>query len=392
MKKRRRKVPTTQHAGFSIREVRPGYFMADIVHENRRERKCFKTLDEAKVFAEVERRRIQNEGTSAFALTPEHRIDALKALELLKGRETLRAAVEHWLLYHPETGGLTLSELGDRYIDAIARAGCRETTIAARRYMVNRLCQAHGDTPCPAITANMLNKFFDDLRLKEQNRDTHRRCYHAMFQYAMREKLLPHNPAAELEKIRADEKLPTPFTVKQTAAIMATAERIAPAIVPTLAAQFFGGLRPGEALGLTWPQVNFTEKFIRVMPETSKVRAARIVELNDTLAAWLLPYRRPSGPVGIETKSQFAYYLHKKGLIEKSGVRWLRNGARKTFATMFFATHQDAGKTAAIMGHRGGVDVLYRHYRGLATAAEAAAYWNIRPKVKEQKVIQFKTA
>jgi integrase len=50
---------------------------------------------------------------------------------------------------------------------------------------------------------------------------------------------------------------------------MAAAEQYAPHMVPTLAEQFFAGLRPGEAKGLKWEDINWSEKTIRVMPETS---------------------------------------------------------------------------------------------------------------------------
>jgi len=173
-------------------------------------------------------------------------------------------------------------------------------------------------------------------------------------------------------------------------------------MVPWLAVQFFAGLRPGEANGLKWENINFDERFIRVTPESSKVRAARIVDINDALLAWLLPYRRPSGPIGITTKSQFSYYMtkkkviseagEKKGIISEAGITWIQDGPRKTFATMHFATYQDAGKTAAILGHVNGADVLYKHYRGLATQKEAAQYWKIRPEATGGALLQFKTA
>ena len=175
-------------------------------------------------------------------------------------------------------------------------------------------------------------------------------------------------------------------------------------MVPTLAVQFFAGLRPGEAKGLKREHINFDEKFIRVTPESSKVRAARIVELNEnnTVLAWLAPYRQASGIIGITTQNQFDFYMKKKeveldkithkGVLAEAGVKWIQDGPRQTFATMHFATHQDAGKTAAVLGHVNGADVLYRHYRGLATAKEAALYWKIRPEAESGKIIRFKTA
>jgi integrase len=199
-----------------------------------------------------------------------------------------------------------------------------------------------------------------------------------------------------------DEKLPTPFTVADVQSLMRTAAEWTPAIVPTLAVQFFAGLRPGEAMGLDWSAVDFKAKTIRVMPETSKVRRTRIVPMNQTLIDWLTPYRKARGPVGIQTQNQFDFAIYRKpigpayeqegipiaerqpdtrpkGLLAAAGVDWIQDGPRKTFASAHYALHGDAAKLASILGHTGGHDVLFRHYRGLMTKAEGKRFFAIRP-------------
>jgi integrase len=187
-------------------------------------------------------------------------------------------------------------------------------------------------------------------------------------------------------------------------------------MVPTLAVQFFAGLRPGEALGLDWKAIDLKQKIIRVTPETSKVRRSRLVEINAALIAWLAPYKRQAGPIGVETQNQFDYYMTRKpigaayeqegipigerpedkrpkGICAAADVEWIQDGPRKTFATMHYATHQDAGKLGAVLGHTSGADVLYRHYRGLATKAEAKRYWSkVRPEATTGKIIELRKA
>jgi integrase len=212
-----------------------------------------------------------------------------------------------------------------------------------------------------------------------------------------------------------DEKLPTPFTVADVQSLMRTAAEWTPAIVPTLAVQFFAGLRPGEAMGLDWSAVDFKAKTIRVMPETSKVRRTRIVPMNQTLIDWLTPYRKARGKVGIQTQNQFDYAIYRKpigpayeqegipiaerepdkrpkGLLAAAGVDWIQDGPRKTFATMHFALGGDAGKTAAILGHSGDAGILYKHYRGLATKADARRFFAIRPATDKVVKANFKRA
>lgn len=358
----------------------------------KRERLCFDDLAAAKTHCEIIARKIKNEGTSALSLSPAQRSDAAKAIERLNDRASLLDTVEFWLLHNGGEEGVTVRDLGDKWLKDLVGQGCRQTTIRERRHKVGRLVQSLGDHNARAITKNTLNTWLDDMMLKGETRDGYRRCYRAMFQYAVDEEIMEHNPAANIKRIKGDKRLPTPFSTNDTTAIMAAAAKLAPIMVPTLAVQFFAGLRPGEAKGLQWESINFNERFIRVQPETSKVRAARLVDMNDTLLAWLLPYRKPSGAIGITTQCQFVYYMKKKGIISEAGVKWIQDGPRKTFATMHFATHQDAGKTAAVLGHVNGADVLYKHYRGLATAKEAKAYWKIRPEKTTGKIIKLKTA
>jgi integrase len=195
-----------------------------------------------------------------------------------------------------------------------------------------------------------------------------------------------------MEAFKSDEKMPVPLSVQAVSSIMAAAEKYAAVMVPTLAAQFFGGLRPGEAKGLKWEDVNLIEKTIRVQPETSKMRQSRYIEMNDTLVAWMVRYRKASGPVGITTQNQFDFYMTRKlcdkkdGLLGAAGIKWIQDGPRKTFASMHYATHENGPQLAAILGHTGNQDILFRHYRGLVKKTEAAKFWEIVPQTESNAI------
>ena len=394
--RRRRKIPTITHAGINIREVRENYYMVDIFRDGQRERKCFEDLNAAKTHCEILSRKIQNEGTSALGLTPDQRTDATKALGILKGMASLAEAAKFWARHNAIGEGVTVKDLQDRFLKAIRAAGCRDTTYAEREHKLGRLVKDLGDRPACSITKDTITDWMDGLKLAGVTRDGYRRCYRAVFQFAVEEKIVDYNPIAAIKAFRADEKLPVPFTVADTRAILSAAERFAPVMVPTLAVQFFGGLRPGEAKGLKWQDVDWTEKTIRVLPETSKMRQARYVDMNPTLQVWLARHRKDSGPVGITSQHQFDYYMAQKkcdgkpGLIVAAGVTWIQDGPRKTFASMHYATHQDAAKLAAILGHSGGVEILFRYYRGLVKKTEAARFWEIMPNT-EGNIIQIAT-
>lgn len=412
MKTTRRKIPVHEHRGFSIREVRPDYFMVDFMRDGKRERVCFKDLIEAQRHCEQAADKLKTEGTNTLILTPAQREDAIKALRAAKDKTTLQAAVQFWMRHHGGEEGVTVSDLGRRWLANLKAQNCRPTTIREREYKIDGLTKAMGAKTVASVTKEDLLAWMNGKT--GATLDTYRRTALALLNYAVEEGVVELNVAAKIKPIRLDESLPKPMSVEAVQAIMRQAEQRVPAIVPTLAVQFFGGLRPGEAMGLDWSAIDFKQKMIRVAPEVSKVRRTRIVPMNQTLIDWLLPHRKVTGTIGIRSKAQFGYLMHRKpigpeykqegvpigkrppdkrpkGLIAAAHVKWIQDGPRKTFSTAHFATNGDASKLAGILGHTSGNDVLYRHYRGLMTKADARRYWKIRPK-QEGKVIQFAAA
>ena len=130
--------------------------------------------------------------------------------------------------------------------------------------------------------------------------------------------------------------------------------------------------------GLQWRDVNLRDMTIRVRPETSKTRNARLVDISDNLATWLLKYYRGTGPV---SPSPVTVKRHRADVMKELKIKkWIPDVARHTYATMHFARHQNRDKLAAQMGHTGASGVLEKHYKGLATKEQAARFWEILPK------------
>jgi len=421
MKAKRRKIKTYEHGGISIRELRPelpegggGYFQVDAMRNGKRERLGFDTLAKAKTHAAILSTKIENEGTAVLSLSNASRLDAVEAMKALRGKASLLDAAAFWMRHNGGEDGVTVEEAGRRWLAELRRQGCRPTTIRARTFMVDSIVRFMGKKPVAAVTRGDLEKWMEGKT--GQTWDTYRRTARALLQYATEEKLADYNVAAALRPVRADEKLPVPFTVAAVSDILRTAEKYAPEVVPVLAVQFFCGLRPTEALGLRWEHVDFKSKTIRVLPETSKVRRTRIVSpISAAALAWLAPYRKTRGPIGITTPSQQSYFMHRKpcgpdyvqkgvpiaerqpdqrpkGLLAAAGVDWIQDGPRKTFASAHYALHGDAAKLASILGHTGGHDVLFRHYRGLMKKGEARRFFAIRPATDKVVQVNFKPA
>ena len=451
-KKKRSKV---RFLGFPIREVRTGCFLVRVSRNEQRVNvsQTFPTQAAAEEFCKVLANQVAEHGKNALELPLRSRQDAVDALKLLQGRSSLIEAARFWAQHHPDTGAVTLAQLGVQWLEELRRQNCRPTTLAERRQKISKLCVNYGERPACSITMHDVAGWLDAKGFKAVNRDGYRRCFRALFNHAVQQGVVETNPVDRITKTKADEKMPEFWPVPTVAHVMELAERHYPALVPVLAVMLFAGLRPGEAAGLTWAQIDFAEKIIRVLPETSKVRRSRLVPIQDNLAAWLGRYRKNGGQVaprpmtyrrqreslmrrieaegwqtamtaGKITVEDAVALIHDKApqlakvftaermqsildgkaaagdneaaalckVLKVARLVWPRDVTRHTFATFRFADSQDGGKVAAELGHVGGADVLYRHYRGLATQKDARMFWAITPSAAAGRIVKFAAA
>jgi integrase len=138
----------------------------------------------------------------------------------------------------------------------------------------------------------------------------------------------------------------------------------------------FAGIRRAELLRLDWAAVNLADREITIGPEIAKTRSRRVIPFDETLAAWLQGCPRQGGGIvnSISFERDFGALRRAAGL-----RRWPTNGLRHSFATYHVAHFHDPVKTAYLLGHRGGTNMLDSHYRGLVSSLKAKEYWALRP-------------
>jgi integrase len=373
-----------EHAGIAIREVRPGYWVADFQRGGKRVRKAFKDLSDAKVWAEAKKTEIVNKGVEALNVSDKVRADALESMRLLEGTGvSIVDAVRDYLRRHPSTAGQTVSQTCDMYLVAMRNAGLRPLSIYDKEIKFNVLCDAMGTTPVAAVDEADVEQW----ALARGGSPVTIKAYTTVANSV----LLFYRRGNRL-KARGvgDEKAPETWDIQTVQKVLATAEKIAPDTVPALAVLFFAGLRPHEMLRLTWAQIDMQAGVIRLTGADTKTRTMRNVEIADNLRAWLTVYRS-SGPVA---PSPSRYRDQREAVMKASGVSaWPVDIARHTFATMHYNAHQNAAATMAQLGHFGNAQMFVKHYKGVpVTADEAAAYWKIKPNKSAQTTLQFKAA
>src|ERR1700679_4294503 len=86
----------------------------------------------------------------------------------------------------------------------------------------------------------------------------------------------------------------------------------------------FAGLRPAEAVGLEWKQIDWATREIRL--PASSTKAGRSIPIKDNLMTFLLPCKGRNGSVVVHKK--VANLLRNECL--QAGVRHISNGLRRS--------------------------------------------------------------
>ncbi len=169
-------------------------------------------------------------------------------------------------------------------------------------------------------------------------------------------------------------------------------EEVSPLILPFWLVKFFAGIRDAEAGRLDWSMIDLKNNVINLPAEITKTGDRRKVKIEPTLADWLAPLAKKSGPLspGI-TPSRYYYkkvlrHLRKPDKIDGKQKRgtppkvfvFPSNAARHSFGTYHLFHFRDPGETAIQLGHKGNPTMLWEHYANPAAEEHAGAFWAIR--------------
>lgn len=229
-----------------------------------------------------------------------------------------------------------------------------------------------------SLTRPELRVWLDELPVVEPTRMGYVRAVSVCLNWCIKQDppMLLDNPAKGLgndgpKAARAIDIL----TPGEARAVMAAAGVYA----PMLALMLFAGTRPSEIHSshkppMLWGQIDPVERIIRISAEQSKTRNARpMEELPKNLWAWLEKRGPDDAPVAPGRSRQAI------GLAKKAIGRWSPDVCRHSFFTYHLAAFGDISKTMIIAGHEASPAMMYQHYRGVATKAQAVEFFGITP-------------
>ncbi len=170
-------------------------------------------------------------------------------------------------------------------------------------------------------------------------------------------------------------------------------EKIDPEVCGLMALGLFAGMRTSAIARVAYDEITMRQGILTPAEKTKKNRRNYIENLPDNLWAWL--ERTPKTAFGWcerKWKKRKETALRRAGLLINGAQLKVpdengkfpkkkippKNAFRHSFASYHVTWKRDFQDTALIMSHQG-TDILFKHYRGIATKENAERYFNIYP-------------
>jgi integrase len=359
----------------------------------KRHRLHFNDLDRAHAEAEAKAAQLSRGDIDAMQLTGKDRLvygralEAVRnfdvpldgvALEYAEARKVLDGvplldAARFYARHHG--AGIKRKPVADavrEMIEAKKNDGLSDVYLYDLRYRLGAFADAfHCDVS--ALTPDDVQGFFDGITLGPRSFNNFVAAVKTFGRFAQERGWL----SKEVDllgsvKRRKERKAPVEiFTPAEMAPLFEHATRD---IAPCLALGAFAGLRTEEILRLEWADVTRRPGFIEVAAHKAKTATRRLVPIADNLARWL--ERSGTGPVWPFAKGRFARELARSAA--KSGLRWKRNVLRHSFISYRLAEIADVNRVALEAGNS--PQMIFRHYRELATPDQARSWFAIAPE------------
>jgi len=357
-----------------------------------RVRRSFSDPEEAKKEARRVANKIMRGLSHANDLSPEERLDFLNATKVLeKTGIGLLAAAREFADCHEMLGGKSLTGAIRDYVErnkgvqagvtvpaaAAEFLAAKEQDGASPRYMsqlrsdVNRFAAAFTGTILH-VKSHQIDEWLRQLGGAPRTRNSTHTSIRTFFSWAKSRSYLPKNDATEAEavpKVKTGDTETEIFTPAQMRAVLAAAT---PEMVPFIALGAFAGLRAAEIVRIDWSAIDLKRRIITIRAGQAKTASRRIVPVSANLAEWLRPHAA-HGPVVPDKE----IYRKVTALARRLEIPWPHNVLRHSYISYRIALVKNAQEVALEAGNSPAI--IFKHYRELATEADAEAWFAIQP-------------
>jgi integrase len=337
-----------------------------------------------------------------------------RALDQIGDRPTsLKEVVRIGLETLFPVGGLkTLNEVVEDLIRVKLKSQLRERSLMDFKSRAGRICRDLGSELVRDLSKDRLFEWLTTLDLSFRSQVNYRNVLGEILRHAVGRKWLLKSPMDELTKhennairgMEVDSSEPGVLSPEEATCLIQTAWRydLEPYgkdgrrynLLAPIALGLFAGIRTEELKGLTWDAVRLEgdEPYVEISARIAKKRRIRHVQLPPHAVEWLYLHQDRIGPIteslhANDYQKRFRKLLLLAGFKKKTKdgrwtTDWKVNAMRHSFASAHYALYGTPLETARLLGHKGGDDVLFSHYRALCDKKTAERYFEIKPTSK----------
>jgi integrase len=262
----------------------------------------------------------------------------------------------------------------DAMIAAKTAKGVSLVYLADLRYRLGVFAEAfHCDVS--ALVPDDVAAFFEGLRLAPRSYNNFLRAVRTFFLFAQNRGWLSKEVdlLALVEK-RSEKRAPVEiFTPAELKALLKNASS---ELAPCFALAAFAGLRAEEILRLDWADIERRPGFVEVAAHKAKTATRRIVPIPENLSRWLALAPRNAERLWQHGKAWFFEAI--RNTAADARIKWKQNALRHSFISYRLAEIQDVNRVALEAGTS--PQMIFRHYRELATPEQAATWFAIVPQ------------
>ena len=371
----------------------------------KRKIKQFRSEKEAKVFAKEEWDNFRVLGEDFSDLTKDERKEAINAWKMAKSSGvSLMEVVEFGIRRMcPEGGIKKVHEVVSEFVQIKerrqAKGDLKERSLRDARGRAEMLTTLLGDSKINEISGRDLKNSLLGIGRSFRTLRNYRSIWSEVFKFAKQRRYILDNPFDDLSKEDVKEIIgsgddwnpPGILEIKEVELLLSTAlAKPELQLLPAIILGLFCGVRTEEIKQLKWENIKLddSDPHVVIPREIAKKRRMRHVHISPNAIDWLLHCKDRTGAITAnrfenDYQRRFRALLIKCGFIEKvKGAyksHWKINAMRHSFGTYHFALYGDSIKTSIEMGHKTGDEVLFEHYRSLATKTDAKAFFDLRP-------------
>lgn len=355
----------------------------------KRQKRFFKSKQEAE--HEIQRIKIrkQNHGTAAKLLSPAEEQQAASAFQLLRkaGCTTQLVTIisEYVARISKDKASQPLGFAWDAYM---ARQDKNIGSVHSRRLQCTKKRFASLlNTPVAALTAQNIESLLEGA--SPTYRNAMLREIRSVLNWSMggTRKWLSHNPADDLEfSAVAKGKEVQIYAPGDIQKLLSATVRDHPTLIPSIAILVFAGVRPdhldGEIVKLEWSHVVLDDaghERIELPGSITKTAKKRTISIRPALQSWLKWHLQRGGTsegLVCPTRGQ-KLRTQMRDIFETAHVTRIQDGFRHTFAS-YLAPVEGMDRVEQELGHQGGRQLLNKHYRTDVRRAVAERFWALR--------------